>query len=145
MSDSRRYRRRSRLVFSPLFKNIANYYTPAAEDVLLLWYIIVEAYTKRKLTYNSDKLAALISLERYLTKISCVHEYAFGTWKTDLPRGLLWRSTIVGSLRHVAHRAPSWSWASRDGQISYSLGTVSEILWRQILIYRSTTRAPPKL
>jgi hypothetical protein len=114
----------------PFFKNIANYHPPAADDAISLWYIIVEDYTRRKLTYDSDKLAAVAGLARYLSSIVAgASGYSFGLWKSDLPRGLLWgrRAESLEDIPHSAttSRAPSWSWASRKGEISYSLGVVT--------------------
>ena len=44
-------------------------------------------------------------------------KYAAGLWEADMPSALLWRSR--SAQRPSEYRAPSWSWASVDGRISY--------------------------
>ena len=102
---------------------------PAGEvAVLAEWYQIVEAYTMRILTYPSDKLPALSGLatrtkQRLLPK-NCGdsnNRYLAGLWECDLLTGLAW--TAVGDpidwSRATPYRAPTWSWASVDGHISW--------------------------
>ena len=44
-------------------------------------------------------------------------KYAAGLWEADMPSALLWRTR--SAQRPSEYRAPSWSWASVDGLISY--------------------------
>ena len=45
-------------------------------------------------------------------------DYLAGLWKGDLLMGLTWRGAKP-SARHIPYRAPSWSWAASDENISY--------------------------
>ena len=88
------------------------------------WFGIIEDYSKRKLTESGDKLIALSGsahsyYEREIHKgYNGKHagKYAAGLWEAHMPSALLWR---IRSAQRPEYRAPSWSWASLDGGISY--------------------------
>ncbi|KAF7517859.1 hypothetical protein G7054_g13668 [Neopestalotiopsis clavispora] len=100
--------------------------TSAAEKLskkdtcLSCWYGAVQSYTRRKLTAPSDKLPAMDGLAASL-KNMIDDTYTYGLWRTDLHRGLLWHS-YSGTTDD--YRAPSWSWASRDGPVSWDVSTL---------------------
>ncbi|KAL9119746.1 MAG: hypothetical protein Q9187_003696 [Circinaria calcarea] len=79
------------------------------------WYIVVYAYTHRKLTFSKDKLIALDGLAHQYRDL-LDDKYLAGLWLHDLPRGLLWMSSTS---RFSTYHAPSWSWASMDGSAAY--------------------------
>ncbi|KAF3046912.1 hypothetical protein E8E12_007078 [Didymella heteroderae] len=87
------------------------------------WLQIVEDYTKRKLTFESDKLPALHGLAQYVIDLTR-DQYLFGLWKSSLDLGLLWRTAPYENISErrgrVADRAPSWSWASVDGRVYFA-------------------------
>lgn len=87
------------------------------------WLLILEDYTKRELTFESDKLPALKGLAQYVTDLT-QDQYVFGLWKSSLRLGLLWRTAPYEcpSERRgrVLNRAPSWSWASVDGRVYFA-------------------------
>lgn len=87
------------------------------------WLLIVEDYTKRNLTFESDKLPALQGLAQYVIDLTR-DDYLFGLWKSSLDLGLLWRTAPyenIGERRgRVADRAPSWSWASVNGRVYFA-------------------------
>jgi len=75
------------------------------------------------LTFLSDKLIALSGIAKALHESNpeMYDQYLAGIWKCQLPGALLWkpRSKIESLQNNKAeYRAPSWSWASVDGQIS---------------------------
>ena len=85
-----------------------------------VWYDIVEHYTKCELSYKSDILPAISGVATQYQKMTG-DKYFAGLWKSDLARGLLWRTPYwnsVAKLRKsslpVNYRAPSWSWSSID-------------------------------
>lgn len=94
------------------------------------WYELVEQYTKRKMKYESDKLPALVGLATKFAEHVENDEYAAGLWRDDLLPGLLWSAGNFHewAVKHVlfssTHRAPSWSWASVDGAVSYPDGFI---------------------
>lgn len=98
------------------------------------WYDLVEDYSSRNLTKETDKLPALAGLASRFLEQNSPGRYLAGIWSDHLPSALLWR--IVNSYERTLdppsfqptshlprlpqlHRAPSWSWASIDGEISY--------------------------
>lgn len=85
-----------------------------------LWSKIVENYSKTDLTDPKDKLIALSGIAAeigYLLESS----YAAGLWKCHLPFSLLWTAK-PGGYRPADYLAPSWSWASVQGSISFPDG-----------------------
>lgn len=106
----------------------------------------MQDYSRRTLTYGKDKLIALSGLahdyyEREgqsgasykCSKSERRGKYAAGLWEVDMPSALLWRThqyppnmdqavnapPLRPPQRPSRYRAPSWSWASIDGPVSY--------------------------
>lgn len=88
----------------------------------LLWsyYSTVSSYSRRKLTFSTDKLPAFSGLAQRLQPLTG-YDYLAGLWAGDIRQGLLWGAYETGkSLEHVKpYRAPSWSWASRNGPVYF--------------------------
>jgi len=71
--------------------------------------------------YETDKLPAISGYAHHM------HSYVGGAyleeiWERDLVPGLLWTRAgflVVDCRRPTQKRAPSWSWATLDGQIYY--------------------------
>jgi hypothetical protein len=93
------------------------------------WFEVVEEYSRRFMTYELDKLPAISGV---ITLIRMGDPYNAGLFRADLPSALLWRTALPSSdrgrrppldaffpRRPMQYRAPSWSWASVDGPISY--------------------------
>lgn len=82
------------------------------------WMNIVEEYTKRSLTYDADKLKAISGVAQKWGAGSG-DTYAAGLWRSHLPLGLLWTFAQPFRPAFTTYLAPSWSWASVDGEIDY--------------------------
>ncbi|KAF2182355.1 hypothetical protein K469DRAFT_752157 [Zopfia rhizophila CBS 207.26] len=82
------------------------------------WYDLVEGYSARDLTNEWDKLPAISELARKIQEISgdC---YLVGIWKNDLAFGLCWRARGKKLTPPASFVAPSWSWASAQGAVTY--------------------------
>ena len=87
------------------------------------WLKLVNDYSKCDMTRGSDKLVALSGIAK-IFKDTYEQEYLAGLWREDLVYELLWRLensfqmiTRPVSRRPETYRAPSWSWASTDGEI----------------------------
>jgi hypothetical protein len=91
--------------------------------VMRVWVGIIEDYTIRKLTFESDKLAAIEGLASYVASLT-QDRYVFGLWRDSLENGLLWRTASYKNVKErrgrVRARAPSWSWASMDGRVYFA-------------------------
>lgn len=91
---------------------------PDKSLLLQEYYRLVEDYSRRQLTRESDKLPAFSGLARRFQQ--CLGaDYLTGLWSTDLERGLLWRDNSGCCMPATTYRAPSWSWAVTDGEISF--------------------------
>ena len=90
------------------FSNPLSYYS---------WYGMVSLFTKRLLTYDTDKLPALSGLATEVAKFQN-GTYHAGLWWEDMASGMLWFRGCVAELTEPsAYLAPSWSWASLNGPI----------------------------
>lgn len=87
------------------------------------WYELMEDYMSRDLTKTLDKLPALSGLAQSFQRKMPSSKYLAGLWSDHLPRALLWRMGLpnIGSdaQRPTVWRAPSWSFLSLDGNMTY--------------------------
>lgn len=90
------------------------------------WYELMEDYSFRSLTKETDKLPALSGLARHFQDVFPSGKYLAGIWSTHLPAALLWRSEYCPARRYSAYIAPTWSWASVRGQISYETQRIED-------------------
>lgn len=94
------------------------------------WFRMLEGYTSRNMTYQSDKLPALSGVLFALQELTNDVCYA-GIWKSWFLKGLLWRLQVPDRDRYVftpkeakkpeMWRSPSWSFASLEGVVLYNL------------------------
>ncbi|KFZ15930.1 hypothetical protein V502_05322 [Pseudogymnoascus sp. VKM F-4520 (FW-2644)] len=88
------------------------------------WMTLVEEFTKRDITRPSDRLPAMESVMKRIQK-STNWTPLWGLWKNTLIESLCWEAQPSEHRgRHTCrmnpgHYAPTWSWASVDGAISY--------------------------
>ncbi|KAI1211928.1 heterokaryon incompatibility protein-domain-containing protein [Annulohypoxylon truncatum] len=88
------------------------------------WGGIVRAYSKRKFTYDKDKLPGISGLAQALHELASkqpdtqLGQYYAGLWQSNFIRWLCWwvRLNDEASLPDV-YIAPSWSWASLCAEI----------------------------
>jgi hypothetical protein len=96
-----------------------------------LWRALVMDFTKRRLTFQADRLLAVSGLAAAMEQCTS-GTYMFGVWKQDLTRHLLWarigdgeyeRPSISLALRQFLGRsyALSWSWAPIPEPVEYLL------------------------
>ncbi|KAF4545434.1 Het domain-containing protein [Lasiodiplodia theobromae] len=109
------------------------------------WHAIVAAYTARELSFPADKLPAISGIARGLLAVrgsgsgsgggggaagrgAGASEYVAGLWREGLVGDLLWAAASSSGMamgvtaRPVPKvwRAPSWSWASVEGEVGYA-------------------------
>jgi len=94
-------------------------------DNYTLWGSIVATYTKGALSFESDKLVALSGIASQLQKV-LGDQYLAGLWSNHFADQLLWTAEYAStrsrkSTRPHDYRAPSWSWAAIEGEISWKL------------------------
>lgn len=102
---------------------------PEKTDWSSQWLILVDAFTRRALTFPTDRLPALSGVASLLAEYVEGSYYA-GMWKVRLVDQLMWTATRhplfeSANLAETIHKdyAPSWSWASvgRGAEISQFL------------------------
>jgi hypothetical protein len=89
----------------------------------VFWEILVTDYSRCKLTKAQDKLIALAGVTEDVWKLQRANlrvdgVYLAGIWKQYLPHSLLWKVKPEGK-RPEVYCAPTWSWASVVGLISW--------------------------
>lgn len=94
----------------------------SGSSVINEWYNIVMEYTSRSITYHSDIFAALAGIAAaYKKKLrfdgTC--RYLAGMWENDAMHGILWQRVGSSLARPSDFQAPSWSWLSVEGAVTY--------------------------
>ena len=88
------------------------------------WKRVVQQYTHGQLSLESDKLVAIAGLAKYMQKTWPFpnNTYLAGLWSVELLDWLMWRRsrTLATLTRPNAYRAPSWSWASVEGEVEWN-------------------------
>jgi hypothetical protein len=108
------------------------------EAVYAGWDKVVEVYSRCELTFGRDKLVAISGLAEIVRAATC-DEYLAGLWKKHLPSQLLWRTTSDRrrngkyAVRPRPLRAPTWSWASMEADISYLASTRYQSCYKPML------------
>jgi len=93
--------------------------TSSCNKETLLWFRILGEYTATQITFDRDTLPALSGVADKMP-LDLMGKYLAGLWEQNLIYGLLWRSQdcLKCHRRHI-YVAPSFSWASRSGPISF--------------------------
>jgi hypothetical protein len=96
-----------------------------ATDTYAFWHRLVKEYSRRHLSYASDKLAALAGVASIAaTLINALDgSYLAGLWKGNLLHDLCWERhlwEIVPWRATKEWRAPTFSWASVEGNVLYN-------------------------
>ncbi|KAL1950214.1 hypothetical protein VTO73DRAFT_5337 [Trametes versicolor] len=99
---------------------------PPGKDMYRAWMRVVEDYTRRAASDESDKLVACAAIAEEFHRV-LGSEYLAGLWRSDaFIVYLLWaadhskeQSLGCRHTRPAAYRAPSWSWAAVDGEINH--------------------------
>lgn len=94
----------------------------------MYWWKIIWMYTKGDLTRASDKLPAISGLARQMVQfmgegLVSHDEYVAGLWRRNLHLNMLWRVDCNHANSRLDNSyAPTWSWASVQGQIRFWVG-----------------------
>ena len=109
--------------FRLLRKTIAGKGDPKrfAKLIADVWIHVVQNYSARTLTKQSDKLVAL---QGVITALEAVLQFpsVAGMWQQDLWKQLVWwvaTPAIAANHVHSPFSAPTWSWLSVDGAVSH--------------------------
>ncbi|KIV89828.1 hypothetical protein PV10_07198 [Exophiala mesophila] len=87
-----------------------------------LWQQLVSAYSRCALSQPGDKLVAFLGIAKKFMQ-SRTDTYIAGMWEKTLTYDLAWNRATLDiedyPLSKTSCRAPSWSWASVDGEIEF--------------------------
>lgn len=106
----------------PPLRALGNAITGNCERRIRAWEFIVYEYSRTVLTYNRDKLAALMGLtSSFKMRFSSQNHVGIDGDKTGF--GLLWHAKDTYLDLYSDFHAPSWSWAAYNGRVSYYCAT----------------------
>ena len=100
--------------------------SPSLEHRTKLWTELAQQFSARNITFATDRLPAIGGLADAMNR-STTDEYLAGLWKGSLDRTLLWRVGAQAQ-RHEKYYAPTWSWASVTGPVTF-VGQTATLLW----------------
>lgn len=100
------------------------------------WFDLVERFSECELTYEDDKLYAIAGIAQHVQgKINIM--FKEGLWENSFYCGLLWLARDDALRIPEKERAPSWTWAARDGEVvfpwKYAFGRLP-VGWEEGLI-----------
>jgi hypothetical protein len=139
-------------------KDLARFFgkkDPTPWQVLQYWMLMVEEYSRTVTTYEEDRLFALAGIASILSDLLWkkiispeAGRYYAGMWGYRLDIQLDWRNNRSyrpdeedrPNAFPTEYRAPSFSWASANGERSYSILTMKSISLDR---YKSLIRIPP--
>jgi len=90
------------------------------------WQKLIEFYSRRSLTNQNDKLKAVAGLAK-LVKSKTDDVYLAGLWRSNLRAQLFWYPEYTSAKRQLEFRAPTWSWASIDGQVTFHKSAIIDL------------------
>ena len=87
------------------------------------WWDMVYDYSERLLSKDTDRLAALSGMAQFFQRNHFPHaRYVAGLWSSRLEDELFWDSEdTIDARRPTDYVAPSWSWASVNGRVSFRM------------------------
>lgn len=94
-------------------------------DAHIRWPQVVSEFTTRQLTQPLDKLPALSGIAKKVHSITGA-QYIAGLWRDNMLNDLLWSCVGPDVACPAAYQAPSFSWASINGPVIF---TVSDYDW----------------
>lgn len=112
---------------------IAKLGSPEWIDMHEAWLEVVSDYSTRTASDESDKLVACAAVAEQFHRV-LRSDYLAGLWRSDvLLIDLLWTTVkpenpspgLPSHTRPTAYRAPSWSWAAIEGDVTQSFQTMS--------------------
>ena len=103
---------------------LAYRFATARGNIEYYWKVLVSDYSKRDLSYESDRLPAISGVAAQLKSLILNAQYMAGIWRQWIFSDLLWTTSWGEETRYPPatkdlEEMPSWSWASITGQIFF--------------------------
>lgn len=93
---------------------------PFQSTLFTVWTSFVGHYSLRHLSFQADKILAVAGVSK-LFGVVMKDQFLAGLWRKHLMHGLLWYIRPNSkSVPPTEYRAPSWSWASKDGYVVHA-------------------------
>lgn len=124
--------------FTACSGDLGTYYPKMNQDkpskkLAPLWEGLVEDFTSRKLTYETDRLIAIAGIAAKMS--APPKDYLGGLWRSQLNTNILWKpaGSAAQRSRPAQFIAPSWSWAAVSSPIQFiSTAKSTEFIWEII-------------
>ncbi|EXL91810.1 heterokaryon incompatibility protein-domain-containing protein [Fusarium oxysporum II5] len=102
---------------------------PKPEDHLILWEwnSLVQRYTQRNLTRQTDRILAISGLAQIFSPMRG-GAYAAGLWAKDFPDTLLWENRSRALYLRPSDQGPSWSWTAINSTVTWGAGHGKDVL-----------------
>lgn len=102
---------------------------PKPEDHLILWEwnSLVQRYTQRNLTRQTDRILAISGLAQIFSPMRG-GAYAAGLWVKDFPDTLLWENRSRALYPRPSDQGPSWSWTAINSTVTWGAGHGKDVL-----------------
>ena len=83
-------------------------------------YFLLENYSKRSLTEDTDRYVAISGLEARIARARR-RQSRYGTFEEFLHRNLMWQSSdnMMKRIEYKTRNVPSWSWMAYNGGIQF--------------------------
>lgn len=109
-----------------------------SDDTLSLWQDTRGMYIGLEFSRPSDKLHAFSGIAKLFQEV-IGQEYLAGLWKSRIIEQLDWQ-VVIPAPAPINYRAPSWSWASVDGKLTYYTWHPAHQVLAELLHARVTTK-----
>ncbi|KAI3585756.1 heterokaryon incompatibility protein-domain-containing protein [Fusarium oxysporum f. sp. albedinis] len=102
---------------------------PKPEDHLILWEwnSLVQGYTQRNLTRQTDRILAISGLAQIFSPMRG-GAYAAGLWVKDFPDTLLWENRSRALYPRPSDQGPSWSSTAINSTVTWGAGHGKDVL-----------------
>lgn len=110
------------------------------QEAIAKWMLLAEDYSMCRLTRSEDRLYAFAGIAKLFQEITG-YQYMAGVWREGLLYQLAWYVSWPVPRSSSRYRAPSWSWASIDGEMQFTPNWRKRIhFFAEIIDARITTR-----
>lgn len=105
------------------------------ETLYDIWDKLCHMYSSKLITFKTDKLVALSGLAKEFSALLPSDRYVAGHWYSTLPASLMWKTVQgkpqrppPGFVEQTGYIAPSWSWTSSFGPVSFEPPDTRDLL-----------------
>ena len=106
---------------------------------------LFEQYSRRDLTYPTDRPVAVLGLEKRFGQVFKTN-WRYGILEKYIHRCLLWHRALHTRMKRIPtkpphSKVPSWSWMAYTGEIAYMNIALEKVEWSETIQYPYRTPA----